>query len=271
METGMMKLMRGLMWSMGIFFAIVMALGIGRAFYCSFLEDGRDFSQLSRLQQAREYETLAEQVDSPSDELNYRILAAEAYADTRDKLHPDTLEIAEAMVPRMQELLKENQLPRQEAGYRLFSMLTHANGNFNCLAAHIQSGVYDFSAESGHNNRRAASKMLREMLAIVDKLRYGNEVQQLKPIILSMLQQGARTVWPDIKPDDVLMCSDPNSIDPVLTAVRTRDAAFLRAVLDCKLPPRGILDDCKPEIEAEWQNSPDLVEILRSHYVPQAH
>ena len=265
METRMMKLMKGLMWSMGILLAIVMALAITRAFDCSFLDQHERIKIQEDYDMAMGYARMAHDENSPKKELRYWGRSAALYAKARDNDHPDTLEHAKSMVPRMQELVQKHGAPKIEPEYEFIFMVHHAKRDFSCLAAHIQSGVYDFSAQSKQDSRLEASRLLAEILDILNHERYGDTAEQLKPIVVSLLQQGARTTWPDIANECASFYRTPDILDPVLIAVRTRDAEFLRAVLDCGLPARGINNDGKPEAEARWQNSPDLVEILQSH------
>lgn len=260
METRMMKLMKGLMWSMGILFAIIMVLGISRAFYSSFLESGSSPTETatSPLEEARDWEKAAENAESPQQEIEYRLRASQAYVEAGIRQPFNTFDLAAAMAPRIRELQQEHKLPKAAPNRGLCLMFDEAKGDFSCLAAHVQSGIYDFSADSNRDARDYASTLLCDMLEFIDWHRYGSEVQQLKPIVISLLQQGARTTWPDL-------WNWHKSTDAVLTAVRTRDAEFLRAVLDCGLPASGINGDKKPECEALWQNSPDLIEILQSN------
>jgi hypothetical protein len=265
METRMMKLMKGLMWSMGIIFAIIMTLAVGRAFYCSFLEDGAPPPAPDYLEKARVCVHRAESEEDPFTRQKLWMDALWTLYSVDEEQRPAALELAKNMIPGMQEFISRNQLPKIQPESRLSFMLSHAGEDLSCLDAHIRSGVYDFSAQSSRDNRHALACLLRDILGILNKERYGARVEQLKPIVLTLLQQGVRTNWPDIILEHELIEYDPEVDDPVLTAVRTRDAEFLRAVLACGLPARGTHGDNKPEKEAEWQNSPDLVEILQSN------
>ena len=260
-----MKLVKGLMWGMGIVLAASIVFAITRAFDCSFLDQHDRVKFQEDYDMAMGFERMAHDENTPKKELRYWGRSAALYAKARDNAHPDTLEHAKSMVPRMQELVQKHGAPKIEPEYEIIFMVRHAKRDFSCLAAHIQSGVYDFSAQSKQDSRLEASRLLAEILAILNDERYGDTAEQLKPIVVSLLQQGARTTWPDIANECVALYQNPDTQDSVLIAVRTRDAAFLRAVLDCGLPARGINNDGKPEAEARWQNSPDLVEILHSH------
>ena len=123
------------------------------------------------------------------------------------------------------------------------------------LGTFIRSGLYDFSNKTQESGEDAAY-LLHNLLEEINAKRHGEKVDAMKPLVLFLLQQGVRTTWMD---------APETYTDPVLSAVYTRDAAFLRAVLDCGLPASGINGDKKPECEALWQNSPDLVEILQSY------
>ena len=61
----MMKLVKGLMWSMGILFAIVMALAITRAFDCSFLDQHDRVKFQEDYDMAMGYERMAHDENSP--------------------------------------------------------------------------------------------------------------------------------------------------------------------------------------------------------------
>ena len=265
METRMMKLVKGLMWSMGIVLAASIVFAITRAFDSSFLDQYDRVEIKEDYDMAMGYERMAHDENAPKKELRYWGRSAALYAKARDNAHPGTLEHAKSMVPRMQELVQKHGAPKIEPEYELIFMVHHAKRDFSCLAAHIHSGVYDFSAQSKQDSRLEASRLLTKILAILNDERYGDTAEQLKPIVVSLLQQGARTTWPDIADVCALLCQNPDTQDSVLIAVRTRDADFLRAVLDCGLSPHGINGNNKPGFEAEWQNSPDLVEILRSY------
>ncbi len=265
METRMMKLVKGLMWGMGIILAAAIVIAIIRAFDCSFLDQHDRVGIQEDYTMAMGYERMAHDEKDPKKELRYWGRAAAMYAKARDNAHPDTLEHAKSMVPRMQELVQKHGAPKIEPEYEFIFMVHHAKRDFSCLTAHIQSGVYDFSAQSKQDSRLEASRLLTEILDILNDERYGDTAEQLKPIVVSLLQQGARTTWPDIADECALLCQNPDTQDSVLIAVRTRDAEFLRAVLDCGLPARGINNDGRPEAEARWQNSPGLVEILQSN------
>ena len=260
-----MKLMKGLMWSMGTLLAVILALGIGKAFHDSFLDEAAPPPAPDYLEKARVCLSRAESENNPFAKQKLWMDALWTLCAVDDEQRPAALELAKSMIPGMQEFIRRHQLPKIKPEFKLNFMLSHAGEDLSCLAAHIQSGVYDFSAESGRDNRHALACLLRDILGIINKERRGVRVEQLKPIVLTLLQQGVRTSWPDIILEHELIEYDPELDDPVLTAVRTRDAEFLRAVLACGLSACGTHNDGKPADEARWQNSPELLDILQSN------
>lgn len=157
------------------------------------------------------------------------------------------------LLPRMQEIQQKHQLPPQSTAYYL-RISTDSREEVELLGTFIRSGLYDFSDKSQESGEDA-SYLLNNLLEDINAKRHGETVDAMKPLVLFLLQQGVRTTRMD---------APETYTDPVLSAVYTRDAAFLHAVLDCGLPARGINNDGTPEAEARWQNSPDLIEILQS-------
>lgn len=159
------------------------------------------------------------------------------------------------LLPRMQEIQKKHQLPPQCTAHYLHTLSTDSGEEVELLGSFIRSGLYDFSDKSQESGEYA-SYLLNHLLEDINAKRHGETVDAMKPLVIFLLQQGTRTTWQD---------GPKAETDPVLSAVYTRDAAFLRSVLDCGLPARGINNDGTPEAEARWQNSPDLIEILQSN------
>ena len=159
------------------------------------------------------------------------------------------------LLPRMQEIQQKHQLPPQCTAHYLPILSTDSGEEVELLGTFIRSGLYDFSNKTQESGEDAAY-LLHNLLEEINAKRHGEKVDAMKPLVLFLLQQGVRTTRID---------ASETYTDPVLSAVYTRDAEFLRAVLDCGLPASGINGDKKPECEALWQNSPDLVEILQSN------
>jgi hypothetical protein len=113
METRMMKLMKGLMWSMGIIFAIIMTLAVGRAFYCSFLEDGAPPPSTDYLEKARACVLRAEGEENPFTKQKLWMDALWTLYSVDEEQRPAALELAKNMIPGMQEFISRNQLPKK--------------------------------------------------------------------------------------------------------------------------------------------------------------
>ena len=199
----------------------------------------------------------ADAESDPVMQLQHLHSAVNTYLHCTDMDRAAATQEALKLLPRMQELQQKHQLPPQCTSHYLL-LSTDTREEVEHLGTFIRSGLYDFSDKT-QESREAAAYLLRNLLEDINAKRHGETVDAMKPLVIFLLQQGARTTWPDVT-------DEPEALkDPVLSAVYTRDAEFLRAVLDCGLPARGINNDGKPEAEARWQNSPDLVEILHSH------
>ena len=198
-----------------------------------------------------------QQADAASDpvmQLQHLHSAVNTYLHCTDMDKAAAMQEALKLLPRMQEIQQKHQLPPQCTAHYLY-LSTNSREEVDLLGIFIRSGLYDFSGKT-QESRKDAAYRLCNLLEDINAKRHGETVDAMKPLVIHLLQQGVRTTWADAPEAD---------IDPVLSAVYTRDAAFLRAVLDCGLPARGINNDGTPETEARWQNSPDLVEILQSH------
>ena len=196
----------------------------------------------------------ADAVSDPVTRLEHLHHAADTYLHCTNMDKAAAMQEALKLLPRMQEIQQKHQLPPQCTAHYLY-LSTDSREEVEQLGIFIRSGLYDFSDKT-QESRKYAAYRLCHLLEDINAKRHGETVDAMKPLVIYLLQQGARTTWAG--------GSDAN-IDPVLSAVYTRDAAFLRAVLNCGLPARGINNDGTPEAEARWQNSPDLVEILQSH------
>ena len=198
-----------------------------------------------------------QQADAASDpvmQLQHLHSAVNTYLHCTDMDRAAATQEALKLLPRMQEIQQKHQLPPQCTAHYLY-LSTNSREEVDLLGIFIRSGLYDFSGKT-QESRKDAAYRLCNLLEDINAKRHGETVDAMKPLVIHLLQQGVRTTWADAPEAD---------IDPVLSAVYTRDVAFLRAVLDCGLPARGINNDGTPETEARWQNSPDLVEILQSH------
>lgn len=200
----------------------------------------------------------ADAAADPVKQLQLLHCAVETYLHCTDMDKTTATQEALKLLPRMQELQQKHQLPPQSPAYYLHTLSTDSREEVELLGTFIRSGLYDFSDKSQWSGEYA-SYLLNNLLEDINAKRHGETVDAMKSLVLFLLQQGVRTTWMD---------APETYTDPVLSAVYTRDAAFLHAVLDCGLPARGINNDGTPEAEARWQNSPDLIEILRSHHEP---
>ena len=196
----------------------------------------------------------ADAVSDPVTQLEHLHHAADTYLHCTNMDKAAAMQEALKLLPRMQEIQQKHQLPPQCTAHYLH-LTSDSREEVDLLGIFIRSGLYDFSGKT-QESRKDAAYRLCNLLEDINAKRHGETVDAMKPLVIHLLQQGARTTWAGGSDAD---------IDPVLSAVYTRDAAFLRAVLDCGLPARGINNDGTPETEARWQNSPDLVEILQSH------
>ena len=196
----------------------------------------------------------ADAVSDPVTRLEHLHHAADTYLHCTNMDKAAAMQEALKLLPRMQEIQQKHQLPPQCTAHYLY-LSTDSREEVEQLGIFIRSGLYDFSDKTPESRKYAAYRLCH-LLEDINAKRHGETVDAMKPLVIHLLQQGVRTTWTDAPEAD---------IDPVLSAVYTRDAAFLRAVLNCGLPARGINNDGTPETEARWQNSPDLVEILQSH------
>ena len=196
----------------------------------------------------------ADAASDPAMQLQHLHSAVNTYLHCTDMDRAAATQEALKLLPRMQEIQQKHQLPPQCTAHYLY-LSTDSREEVDLLGIFIRSGLYDFSGKT-QESRKDAAYRLCNLLEDINAKRHGETVDAIKPLVIYLLQQGVRTTWADAPEAD---------IDPVLSAVYTRDAAFLRAVLACGLPARGINNDGTPETEARWQNSPDLVEILQSH------
>ena len=196
----------------------------------------------------------ADAATDPVTQLEHLHHAVDTYLHCTDMDWAAATQEALKLLPRMQEIQQKHQLPPQCTAHYLY-LSTNSREEVDLLGIFIRSGLYDFSGKT-QESRKYAAYRLCHLLEDINAKRHGETVDAKKPLVIYLLQQGVRTTWADAPEAD---------IDPVLSAVYTRDAAFLRAVLDCGLPARGISNDGTPEAEARWQNSPDLIEILQSH------
>ena len=196
----------------------------------------------------------ADAVSDPVTQLEHLHHAADTYLHCTNMDKAAAMQEALKLLPRMQEIQQKHQLPPQCTAHYLY-LSTDSREEVEQLGIFIRSGLYDFSDKTPESRKYAAYRLCH-LLEDINAKRHGETVDAMKPLVIHLLQQGVRTTWTDAPEAD---------IDPVLSAVYTRDAAFLRAVLNCGLPARGINNDGTPETEARWQNSPDLVEILQSH------
>ena len=197
---------------------------------------------------------LADAASDPVTQLEQLHNAVDTYLHCTNMDKAAAMQEALKLLPRMQEIQQKHQLSPQCTAHYLY-LSTDTKEEVDQLGIFIRSGLYDFSDKT-QESREDAAYRLCNLLEDINAKRHGETVDAMKPLVIYLLQQGVRTTWADAPEAD---------IDPVLSAVYTRDAAFLRAVLDCGLPARGINNDGTPEAEARWQNSPDLVEILQSH------
>ena len=198
------------------------------------------------------YVQQADRAANPDEKLQNLHAAVAAYLAASDIKQSDAIQRIMELLPRMQE----NKLAPEAPARYLFNLLDEPAA----LSVFVQSGLFDFSAKLDEMGKLDSAELLYAMMKIVALERHGERVDAFKPLIIHLLQQGTRPDW--FERDAVFM---PTPTDPVLVAVYTRDADFLRAVLACGLPASGINGDKKPECEALWQNSPDLVEILQSN------
>ena len=196
----------------------------------------------------------ADAATDPVTQLEHLHHAVDTYLHCTDMDRAAATQEALKLLPRMQEIQQKHQLPPQCTAHYLY-LSTNSREEVEQLGIFIRSGLYDFSGKT-QESRKYAAYRLCHLLEDINAKRHGETVDAMKPLVLFLLQQGVRTTWMD---------APETYTDPVLSAVYTRDAAFLRAVLDCGLPASGINGDKKPEFEALWQNSPDLVEILQSN------
>lgn len=196
----------------------------------------------------------ADAASAPVTQLKHLHSAVNTYLHCTDMDKAAAMQEALKLLPRMQEIQQKHQLPPQCTAHYLH-LSTDSREEVENLGTFIRSGLYDFSDKT-QESRKYAAYRLCHLLEDINAKRHGETVDAMKPLVIYLLQQGVRTTWADAPEAD---------IDPVLSAVYTRDAAFLRAVLDCGLPARGINNNGTPEAKARWQNSPDLVEILQSH------
>ena len=196
----------------------------------------------------------ADAASDPAMQLQHLHSAVNTYLHCTDMDRAAATQEALKLLPRMQEIQQKHQLPPQCTAHYLY-LSTDSREEVEQLGIFIRSGLYDFSDKTPESRKDAAYRLCN-LLEDINAKRHGETVDAIKPLVIYLLQQGVRTTWADAPEAD---------IDTVLSAVYTRDAAFLRAVLDCGLPARGINNDGTPETEARWQNSPDLVEILQSH------
>ena len=196
----------------------------------------------------------ADAATDPVTQLEHLHHAVDTYLHCTDMDMAAAMQEALKLLPRMQEIQQKHQLPPQCTAHYLY-LSTNSREEVDLLGIFIRSGLYDFSGKT-QESRKDAAYRLCNLLEGINAKRHGETVDAMKPLVIYLLQQGVRTTWAGGSDAD---------IDPVLSAVYTRDAAFLRAVLDCGLPARGINNDGTPETEARWQNSPDLVEILQFH------
>lgn len=196
----------------------------------------------------------ADAATDPVTQLEHLHHAVDTYLHCTDMDRAAATQEALKLLPRMQEIQQKHQLPPQCTAHYLY-LSTNSREEVEQLGIFIRSGLYDFSGKTLESRKDAAYRLCN-LLEDINAKRHGETVDAMKPLVIYLLQQGVRTTWADAPEAD---------IDTVLSAVYTRDAAFLRAVLDCGLPARGISNDGTPEAEARWQNSPDLVEILQSH------
>ena len=197
---------------------------------------------------------LADAASDPVTQLEQLHHAVDTYLHCTKMDKAAAMQEALKLLPRMQEIQQKHQLPPQRTAHYLY-LSTDTKEEVDLLGIFIRSGLYDFSDKT-QESREYAAYRLCHLLEDINAKRHGETVDAMKPLVIYLLQQGVRTTWADAPEAD---------IDPVLSAVYTRDADFLRTVLDCGLPARGISNDGTPEAEARWQNSPDLVEILQSH------
>ena len=196
----------------------------------------------------------ADAASDPAMQLQHLHSAVNTYLHCTNMDKAAAMQEALNLLPRMQEIQQKHQLPPQCTAHYLY-LSPDSREEVENLGTFIRSGLYDFSDKT-QESRKYAAYRLCNLLEDINAKRHGETVDAMKPLVIYLLQQGVRTTWADAPEAD---------IDPVLSAVYTRDAAFLRAVLDCGLPARGINNNGTPEAEARWQNSPDLVEILQSH------
>lgn len=221
-------------------------------FFCKFFFGPKEYDvwqkdAIAAIQQA-------DAATDPVTQLEHLHHAVDTYLHCTNMDRAAATQEALKLLPRMQEIQQKHQLPPQCTAHYLY-LCTDSREEVEIHGTFIKSGLYDFSDKT-QESRKYAAYRLCNLLEDINAKRHGETVDAMKPLVIYLLQQGARTTWAGGSDAD---------IDPVLSAVYTRDAAFLRAVLDCGLPARGINNDGTPETEARWQNSPDLVEILQSH------
>ena len=183
-----------------------------------------------------------QQADAASDpvmQLQHLHSAVNTYLHCTDMDKAAAMQEALKLLPRMQEIQQKHQLPPQCTAHYLY-LSTDSREEVDLLGIFIRSGLYDFSGKT-QESRKDAAYRLCNLLKDINAKRHGETVDAMKPLVIYLLQQGVRTTWADAPEAD---------IDPVLSAVYTRDAAFLRAVLNCGLPARGINNDGTPETEA---------------------
>ena len=246
-----------LLFRLGAVLLVIAAAGIVYLFYL-FSKGPHEYDVLRKdaiamVQKAGAAATADEQMEA----LHY---AVGTYIRCTDMDKNTALQEALNLLPRMQQIQQKHRLaPGVPESYLLH--LVHRD-RLNVLSSFIHSGLFDFREKTGVEGKETSGSLLRDMLDIMAEDRHGASVDALKPLVLHLLQQGTRPTWCD----DAATTPD----DPVLVAVYTRDAGFLRAVLATGCPARGTHNNGRPEAEATWQNSPDLIEILRSHHEPQA-
>lgn len=240
-----------LVFRLGEVLLVIAAAGIVY-FFCLFLKGPHEYDVLQK--DAIAGIQKAEEAAAPGEQLEALHYAVGTYIRCTDMDKDAAVQEALNLLPRMQQIQQQHRLvPGRPESY-LRSLVQP--DRLEALSAFIHSGLFDFSEKAGNKGRDTSARLLCDMLEIMAAERHGASTDALKPLVLHLLQQGVRPTWCDetTTPDD-----------PVLVAVYTRDAAFLRAVLATGCPARGTHGDARPEAEARWQNSPDLVEILQSY------
>ena len=215
---------------------------------------------------AIDYVQKSENSQTPEEQLKYLHEAVDTYVHCTDMEQAAAMRAALELLPRMKKIQQDSpHVPLHDASYlRILYKMEQSEVRL-FLTEFIPSGLFDFTGSDDDQVKKQATYLLRGMLQEINIRRKGNIVDMLKPLVLHLLQQGARTTWPGIK--EYNEAAD----DPVLTAVYTRDADFLRNVLATGCPAEGTHKDSRPIDEARWQNSPELVEILQNHQKTQVH